>query len=141
LIEAGFDPDVTAVLPLFLSLPRPSKSNYPYNDTDPQKSVTWLTVGRIAPNKALEDVLRIFAIYHHNINPNSQLLAVGSCYLTNYVEALQQLIIDLELLNKVHLVGHVSDSQLQNYYELADLYLTASLHEGFCVPLLESMVY
>jgi glycosyltransferase involved in cell wall biosynthesis len=35
-------------------------------------------------------------------------------------------------------VGHVSDAELVAYYEIADLFLCASEHEGFCVPLVEA---
>ena len=38
----------------------------------------------------------------------------------------------------MHFVGHVSDAELVAYYEVADLFLCASEHEGFCVPLVEA---
>jgi glycosyltransferase involved in cell wall biosynthesis len=38
----------------------------------------------------------------------------------------------------VHLVGHVSNEELTAYYELADIFVCASEHEGFCVPIVES---
>src|SRR5262249_24270021 len=38
----------------------------------------------------------------------------------------------------VHFIGHVSDEELVAYYEVADLFLCASEHEGFCVPLVEA---
>ena len=38
----------------------------------------------------------------------------------------------------MHLVGHVSNEELTAYYELADIFVCASEHEGFCVPLVES---
>ena len=38
----------------------------------------------------------------------------------------------------MHFVGHVSNEELVAYYELADLFLCASEHEGFCVPLVEA---
>ena len=38
----------------------------------------------------------------------------------------------------VHLLGHVINAELTAYYELADVFLCASEHEGFCVPLVES---
>ncbi len=140
LVEAGFDPAKTAVLPLFLALPEPVENDLAISKTPPEKA-TWLTVGRVAPSKAIEDVLRIFAIYKHTINPNAELFIIGSLGVTSYVAALKSLIDDLSLTNSAHLVGLVSDSQLGAYYQQADLYLTASQHEGFCVPLLESMVY
>lgn len=140
LIEARFDPAKTAVLPLFLTLPEPVRNGRTTSKSPPEKA-TWLTVGRVAPSKAIEDVLRIFAIYKHNINPNAELFIIGSLGVTSYVTALKLLIDDLSLKNSAYLVGLVSDSQLEAYYRQADLYLTASQHEGFCVPLPESMVY
>ena len=38
----------------------------------------------------------------------------------------------------VHFVGHVSDEELVAFYDIADLFLCASEHEGFCVPIVEA---
>jgi glycosyltransferase involved in cell wall biosynthesis len=38
----------------------------------------------------------------------------------------------------VHFLGHVSNEELTALYDVADLFLCASEHEGFCVPLIES---
>jgi glycosyltransferase involved in cell wall biosynthesis len=38
----------------------------------------------------------------------------------------------------VHFSGHVSNEELAAYYDVADLFLCASEHEGFCVPLVEA---
>jgi hypothetical protein len=38
----------------------------------------------------------------------------------------------------VHFSGHVSNQELAAYYGVADLFLCASEHEGFCVPLIEA---
>jgi glycosyltransferase involved in cell wall biosynthesis len=38
----------------------------------------------------------------------------------------------------VNFVGHVSNEELVAFYEVADLFLCASEHEGFCVPLVEA---
>lgn len=38
----------------------------------------------------------------------------------------------------VHFLGHVSNEELIAYYELADAFVCASEHEGFCVPLIEA---
>jgi glycosyltransferase involved in cell wall biosynthesis len=38
----------------------------------------------------------------------------------------------------VHFTGHVSNAELTAYYEVADLFLCASEHEGFCVPIVEA---
>jgi glycosyltransferase involved in cell wall biosynthesis len=34
--------------------------------------------------------------------------------------------------------GHVDDDDLVGYYEVADLFLCLSEHEGYCVPLIEA---
>jgi hypothetical protein len=50
---------------------------------------------------------------------------------------LNHLIVTLDV-SHVHFTGHVSDAELVAYYEIADLFLCASEHEGFCVPLVEA---
>ena len=54
-----------------------------------------------------------------------------------YFAALTHLAAELKLTN-VHFLGHVSDAELVAYYDIADLFLCASEHEGFCVPLVEA---
>jgi glycosyltransferase involved in cell wall biosynthesis len=39
----------------------------------------------------------------------------------------------------VFLPGSVSGAELEAYYQVADVFVTASDHEGFCVPLGEAM--
>jgi glycosyltransferase involved in cell wall biosynthesis len=38
----------------------------------------------------------------------------------------------------VHFLGHVSNEELTALYDVADLFLCASEHEGFCVPIIEA---
>jgi glycosyltransferase involved in cell wall biosynthesis len=54
-----------------------------------------------------------------------------------YLAGLNQLV-DALGARDVHFVGHVTDAELAAYYEVADLFLCASEHEGFCVPLVEA---
>jgi glycosyltransferase involved in cell wall biosynthesis len=44
-------------------------------------------------------------------------------------------------LTDVVFTGHVSRKELIAYYRVADVYLSMSEHEGFGVPLLESMYF
>jgi len=142
LVEAGFKETKTGVLPLFLTQGR--FEAMPTNRDLLQRlrgsgDVNFLTVGRVVPSKAIEEVIRIFAVYHRAINPRSRLHVVGSRYLSSYGTALEALVTDLDLDDAVVLAGRVSDRDLKTYYQAADLYLHASYHEGFCVPLVESM--
>ena len=96
-----------------------------------------LFVGRVIGNKKIEDLIRFFHAYQA-FNPRSRLLIVGVfSVFERYFAALTHLVQTLQLSN-VHFVGHVSDAELIAYYEAADLFLCASEHEGFCVPLVEA---
>jgi glycosyltransferase involved in cell wall biosynthesis len=97
-----------------------------------------LFVGRVIANKKIEDLIRMFHAYHVNFNPRSRLLIVGVFSLfERYLASLNELTAELKLSN-VHFTGHVSDEELVAFYEIADLFLCASEHEGFCVPLVEA---
>ena len=90
------------------------------------------------PNKRIEDVIRFFHAYKTYFNPRSRLLLVGAhSGFERYLSLLHNFIATIGAKD-VHLVGHVSNEELVAYYELADVFVCASEHEGFCVPLVES---
>jgi hypothetical protein len=41
-------------------------------------------------------------------------------------------------VDDIHVLGQVSNEELTALYDVADLFLCASEHEGFCVPLMEA---
>lgn len=95
-------------------------------------------VGRVIPNKKFEDVIRAFHAYRTRHNPRSRLLLVGSYSgFERYLAMLQALIARLGTPD-VHFLGHVSNEELTALYDVADLFLCASEHEGFCVPIIEA---
>lgn len=101
-----------------------------------------LHVGRLAPNKRIEDVIRAFYFYHHKLNRHSRLWLIGADTDTElYSFELRRLVSDLRLKEGVTFVGSVADSELRAFYENSDLYLCMSEHEGFCVPLIEAMYF
>ncbi len=113
------------------------KSIERYNDG----YVNILFVGRIAPNKKQEDIIKSFFMYKKYINPKSRLFLIGShSGMEKYVQALNQLVIDLDL-SDVYMPGHTSFKETIAYYKLASVFLCMSEHEGFCVPLIESMFF
>lgn len=100
--------------------------------------VNILFVGRMIPNKRIEDVIRAFHAYKRWINPRSRLLLVGSHGgFERYLAMLHDFMARIGAAD-VHLLGHVSNEELAAYYEIADVFLCASEHEGFCVPLMEA---
>jgi glycosyltransferase involved in cell wall biosynthesis len=95
-------------------------------------------VGRVIPNKRFETVIRAFHVYRTRHNIRSRLLLVGSYSgFERYQAMLQALVTGLGTPD-VHFLGHVSDEELTAMYDVADLFLCASEHEGFCVPLIEA---
>ncbi|MCC7416320.1 MAG: glycosyltransferase [Acidobacteria bacterium] len=97
-----------------------------------------LFVGRVIANKKIEDLIRFFHVYQTKFNPRSRLLIVGAhSGFERYLASLHHLVASRDV-GHVHFVGHVSDEELVAFYEIADLFLCASEHEGFCVPLVEA---
>ena len=95
-------------------------------------------VGRVIANKKIEDLICWFHAYHTIFNPRSRLLLVGAqSGFERYLASLHQLVGRLGA-SHVNFIGHVSDEELVAFYETADLFLCASEHEGFCVPIVEA---
>jgi L-malate glycosyltransferase len=100
--------------------------------------VNLLFVGRMIPNKRIDDLIRWFHAYKKWFNPRSRLLLVGAhSGFERYVAMLHEFVAHLGTPDVLFL-GHVSNEELVAYYEIADVFVCASEHEGFCVPLIEA---
>jgi glycosyltransferase involved in cell wall biosynthesis len=125
----------------------PVVPDFSHLDVEPDESLAggfddeWtnvMFVGRVIPNKKFEDVIRAFHVYRTRHNPRSRLLLVGSYSgFETYLTLLTSLVAALGTPD-VHFLGHVSNEQLSALYDVADLFLCASEHEGFCVPIVEA---
>lgn len=137
LIEAGFEN--TGVLPLVMNFDKFEKEPVPVLKElfeDGKKNI--LFVGRIIPNKKVEDVIKTFYLYQKHFNPNSRLFIVGEYRgFERYYSALLDMSGKLQVKN-VHFTGHIPDEELISYFKLSHLYLHMSEHEGFCAPVPES---
>jgi len=138
LAAAGFSR--TGVLPIVLDLPLYDRPPSPvvrrrYDDG----RVNVLFVGRVIPNKRVDDLIRSFAVFQRWLQPRSRLLLVGDTRgFERYLGRLRGLVRELGV-EEVVFTGHVDDDELYAYYRLADVFLCLSEHEGFCVPLQEAM--
>ena len=135
--EAGFPH--TGVLPLVMNFEKFQQGIIPVLEelfADGKTNI--LFVGRIIPNKMVEDILKIFYLYQAHFNPCSRLFIVGEYRgFERYHSALQYLVGSLEIKN-VHFTGHIPEEELISYFKLSHLYLHMSEHEGFCAPIPES---
>ena len=97
-----------------------------------------LFVGRKAPNKCIEDVMLAADYYAAAYGTDCRLILAGDTGLQRYCERL--LALRKRLKVEIVWLGRVSQAELNACYAAADLFLCLSEHEGFCVPLLESML-
>lgn len=99
-----------------------------------------LHVGRIAPNKCLEDVIKSFYFLVKYVDPDARLRLVGIDTDTElYSFSLRELANYLNIGYAVEFVGGLADDEVRSMYEASDVYLCMSEHEGFCLPLIEAM--
>jgi glycosyltransferase involved in cell wall biosynthesis len=129
----------TGVLPVVPDLSHLDIEPDPFVASDfDDEWVNVVFVGRVIPNKRIEDLVRIFHAYKTLYNPKSRLIVVGAqSGFEKYLAMLTGLIGRLGTKD-VYLTGHVTNAELAAYYGVADVFLCASEHEGFCVPLIEA---
>lgn len=142
LVATGFAN--TAVLPLFLGVDDfagAERNPELYRHLKSKEMTNVLFVGRVAPNKAFEELLKIFSVYHHHVNSRSRLILAGARFLPRYDRFLDALVARLRLQGSVLFTDRAPFPDLKTYFEVADLFLCTSHHEGFCIPLLEAMYF
>jgi hypothetical protein len=99
-----------------------------------------LFVGRMAGNKRIDLLVEALSLVQQQV-PNASLVLVGddrsNPAIQDTVARARARSEELGVADDVIFTGRVDD--LPPYYRLADVYGTASLHEGFGVPLIEAM--
>ena len=100
-----------------------------------------LYVGRMFPHKHVEDVIAVFAEYHKQ-DPLANLFLVGGQH-PKYYAFLQKEIEKLptSCQRKIRFFQTVTQSQLKAIYQSATVFITMTEHEGFCIPVLEAMMF
>lgn len=92
-----------------------------------------LAVGRFSVEKALDDLVRAFALLRESV-PAGHLVLVGDGPQRSEIETLAE---SLNIQSKTHFIGQVSDPA--PYYAIADVLSLPSLSEGSPLALLEAM--
>jgi L-malate glycosyltransferase len=103
--------------------------------------VNFLFVGRIAPNKKIEDHIRLAELYKRYVDAYYRFIFVGRYdVVPRYYSMIRGLMADFRLLHdRFIFTGPIPDEELAVYYRHAAVYVSLSEHEGFCVPLIEAM--
>jgi glycosyltransferase involved in cell wall biosynthesis len=150
LANAGFRR--TGVLPIYIDFDRYRRPPSPVlGEVLADGRINALFVGRVAPNKKHEDLIRLASFWKRFICPDLRLLLVGRLprrvtghgqpVPRHYFDALQALFYEEGLTpDEVVFLGHVADDDLLACYRAARVFVSMSEHEGFGVPLVESML-
>jgi glycosyltransferase involved in cell wall biosynthesis len=138
LIDAGFS--ATAVIPPSAALDDSViVADAHAHRANSHGSARWLAVGRVAPNKALQDTIAALAVTRAHDDPGATLLIIGKPATASYDRALHRYVAELGLTGAVTFGGHASDATVARAYAQADVLVVTSEHEGFCVPVVEAM--
>jgi glycosyltransferase involved in cell wall biosynthesis len=133
----------TGVLPIVMDTSRLRRaSRVPAIESILQDGlVNILFVGRIAPNKKIEDHIRLAEQYKRYVDIYYRFIFVGRYdAVPRYFSAVRALIAEYQMLpDRFWFTGPVPEDELAAYYRNAHAYVSLSEHEGFCVPLVEAM--
>ncbi len=131
-------------IPLFIDFSKylNSSEDFSLSDILSKSGKNILFVGRMAPNKKQEDVIKAFYIYRKYFDEKAHLILVGGFDgMENYLSGILALISELGLNDCVKITGKVSDPELNFLYKNCDLFLSMSEHEGFFVPAIEAFYF
>jgi glycosyltransferase involved in cell wall biosynthesis len=99
-----------------------------------------LSVGQFLPHKRPDFLVQMMHVAESYLGMTCVLLLVGHQRLERYASAVKQQILELNIRN-VRVFGAVDEQDLAAMYRSAHLFVTASEHEGFCLPLIEAMTF
>jgi len=141
LVRIGFrnvavSPLVLDVRGLVTTEPDPETANHLATQVE---GAVVLFVGQLLPHKRPDLLLKAYHLLVSYVRPDAHLVLVGASRLPRYRQALQLFAQELNL--RAWIAGSVTAAQLAAFYRRADVFVTASEHEGFCVPLVEAMAF
>jgi len=99
-----------------------------------------LFIGRRAPSKGHRHLLMAISGYKQLFSENVKLTVVGAVdeQTRDYSTELTEMAVDLGVEANVEWLSHVSNSKVDELLCGSNIYVNASEHEGFCVPIIEA---
>lgn len=142
LIQIGYKK--TEVFPLFVDFEKYNRPMNPFTYElfrDDRTNV--LFVGRIVPNKKIDDLIRVLFYFKKYVSPLVRLIVVGkTSSLPRYYWSLVRLADEFYLKpEEICFTGHIPDDEMFSLYKASDVFLSLSEHEGFGLPFIESMIF
>ena len=138
LLDLGMEPHEVVVSPVLFS-PLWESVGDGVSPVSPEgEQVTLLFVGRLSPNKCQQDLVGVLAGVRA-LGVDARLVLVGGVSSSGFVDAVVGLAGELGVSDSLVVAGSVSEAELVGWYEAADVFVSASEHEGFCVPVVEAL--
>lgn len=132
------------VFPLFVDFEKYKKppSSFTYELFRDERT-NILFVSRIAPNKKIEDLIKVTFYFKKYISPLVRLIVVGkTSTIPKYYQSLIRLADEFYLKpEEICFTGHISDEEMFAIYKASDVFLSMSEHEGFGLPFIECMIF
>jgi glycosyltransferase involved in cell wall biosynthesis len=138
LLKRGYNVSNCRTIPLLVDLDKFSSAPATPSPQPVDDLFHLLFVGRVLPHKNQLGLVHALAHIRRMTELNVQLTLVGGGD-DAYRAIVEQAAQELGLANAVHFPGKVSESELAEYFSRSDLYVSMSRHEGFGMPLIESM--
>jgi L-malate glycosyltransferase len=147
LVQAGYGR--TAVVPPAAALPElidrtthadlAGRSDRSAGGPETGRGARWLSVGRMAPNKALQRAIAGLLVARRHHDPCATLHVVGRPVVPTYARAVRRYADELGLHDAVTFHGAVGDEAIRQLFDAADILVLTSEHEGFGVPAVEAL--
>lgn len=141
LVAAGYNDVKVFPLPIDINRFAPGAfdaSDAPFERSDGDMNI--LFVGRFAPNKKIEDLVKVF-YFLSKIEPRARLFHIGAMVGMEAYSSIVTVYAEMLRLERVHFLDVVTQRALNAAYANADAFLCMSAHEGFCAPLVEAMLH
>lgn len=134
LAELGMPDELVDFVPFPIQAPRQLLA------ARPSSRVEALVVGRLVRSKGLHVVVEALGLLDQRRRQQLHLRVVGNLDLSHddYLTGIEQRICELGLGDTIEFIGTVDDDSLWNLYETSHVLVSASLHEGLCVPVVEA---
>jgi glycosyltransferase involved in cell wall biosynthesis len=99
-----------------------------------------LFVGRLAVNKRVGMLVEALARLREQTPPVHAVVVGDTADLYQLeMRRCQNRASELGVADRFHFLGHVDDARLRDAYRSANAFVMPSVHEGFCLPVLEAM--
>jgi L-malate glycosyltransferase len=106
-----------------------------------------LFVGRVVPNKCQHDIVQLAYLYRKATGKRARVVLAGTFFSTEYRKSILDFASALGMVvaekfdrdADVMVLGSISDAELSTLYRHSQAFVSMSEHEGFGVPLVESL--